>query len=73
MKKVFLGISIIAFAASCKEVPEGGNKGRLKLEAGTEHYSDDVQGHVVEEAAKVVVDSTATSTPVTPVVKDSVK
>lgn len=71
MKKVFLGISIIAFAASCKEVPEGGNKGRLKLEAGTEHYSDDVQGKVADEAAVLVVDSTKASTEA--IVKDSVK
>ena len=44
MKKVLLGISIAALVVSCKKVPDGSNKGRIKLEDGVERYSEDPQG-----------------------------
>lgn len=43
MKKIILALSITALAISCKKLPEGGNKGVLKLEEGVERYTDDVQ------------------------------
>ena len=36
MKKVVLGLSLVALATSCKKLPEGGNKGVLKLEEGVD-------------------------------------
>lgn len=44
MKKIVLGIAIASLVISCKKVSAGGNLGRLKLESGSERYSDDVQG-----------------------------
>ena len=44
MKKIVLGVALAAFLVSCKKPTEGGNLGRLKLEEGTERYSDDSQG-----------------------------
>ena len=42
MKKIILGAAIASLAVSCKKVPEGGNRGVLKMEKGVERYSDDV-------------------------------
>lgn len=44
MKKILFALSAAVLVACCKKVPEGGNKGVLKLEEGAEHYSNDVQG-----------------------------
>lgn len=44
MKKLVICLAVAAVAIGCKKLPEGGNKGRLKLEEGTERYSDDVRG-----------------------------
>lgn len=44
MKKIFLGAAVALFVIGCQKPPEGGNMGRLKLEPGTERYSDDHQG-----------------------------
>ena len=75
MKKVLLGLSIVALVVSCKDVPQGGNKGRVKLDDSVEHYSDDVQGADHGDHAtvdhKVATDSVAAKTEV--VVKDSIK
>lgn len=38
MKKAFLGFVVLAMVASCKKVPDGGNKNILKLEEGVERY-----------------------------------
>ena len=38
MKKVVLGLSLVALATSCKKLPEGGNKGVLKLEEGVAQH-----------------------------------
>ncbi len=75
MKKVFLGISIAALVVSCKDVPEGGNKGRLKLDDNAEHYSNDEQApldaaHATTEH-KAAADSVATK--VEAVAKDSIQ
>lgn len=54
MKKVLVGVSIAALVVSCKKVPEGGNKGRIKLEDNVERYSEDPQGdgHTAGHAAQ---------------------
>lgn len=68
MKKLILGFSVAAMALSCQKLPEGGNHGALKLEEGTERYSDDVPGHsehaaghkeAAEKHEAVKTDSTA--------------
>ncbi len=54
MKKLVICLAIATVAVSCKKVPQGGSKGVLKLEEGTERYSDDHQGgeaHATHEAA----------------------
>lgn len=50
MKKLLIGLSIAAVAVSCKKIPEGGNKGVLKMEEGVEHYADAerTSGHAEE-------------------------
>lgn len=40
MKKVLLGFAAAALVLSCKKVPEGGNKGVLKIEEGVERYDN---------------------------------
>jgi hypothetical protein len=44
MKKLVICLAIATVAVSCKKVPQGGNKGALKLEEGVERYSDDPSG-----------------------------
>ncbi|MBW8360865.1 MAG: hypothetical protein K0M56_01615 [Kaistella sp.] len=44
MKKIILGVLLAGTVLSCKKVPEGGNLGVLKLEEGTERYSEDQPG-----------------------------
>lgn len=54
MKKLVICLAIATVAVSCKKVPQGGNKGTLKLEEGVDRYSDDHQGgeaHATHEAA----------------------
>ncbi|EFK34467.1 Uncharacterised protein [Chryseobacterium gleum] len=53
MKKLVICLAIATVAVSCKKVPQGGNRGALKLEEGVERYSDDPQGgaHGHEAAA----------------------
>lgn len=54
MKKLVICLAIATVAVSCKKVPNGGNRGTLKLEEGVERYSDDAQGgeaHGGHEAA----------------------
>lgn len=54
MKKLVICLAIATVAVSCKKVPQGGNRGTLKLEEGVERYSDDPQGgaHGHEAAAE---------------------
>lgn len=40
MKKLVLGLAVASLVLSCKKVPEGGNKGVLKLKDGVEKYDD---------------------------------
>ncbi|MBP1163711.1 hypothetical protein JOE44_000595 [Chryseobacterium sp. PvR013] len=79
MKKLVICLAIATVAVSCKKVPQGGNKGTLKLEEGVERYSDDSQGeahgheaaatehkeeaHAKSEAAAPKTDSTAAAKP----------
>ncbi|WP_126650944.1 hypothetical protein [Chryseobacterium aureum] len=53
MKKLVICLAIATVAVSCKKVPQGGNRGTLKLEEGVERYSDAPQGeaHGHEAAA----------------------
>lgn len=44
MKKLIICLAIATVAISCKKIQAGGNKNIIKLEEGTERYSDDVQG-----------------------------
>lgn len=53
MKKLVICLAVAAVAVSCKKLPEGGNKGVLKLEEGTERYSDDVRSSGAHEGAEV--------------------
>ncbi|WP_299179017.1 hypothetical protein [uncultured Chryseobacterium sp.] len=43
MRKLIICLAVATVAVSCKKVPDGGNKGTLKLEEGVERYSDDEQ------------------------------
>lgn len=52
MKKIVLGIALASFVIACKKIPQGGSLGRLKLEEGTERYSDDPQGTYHESSEK---------------------
>lgn len=79
MKKLVICLAIAMVAVSCKKVPQGGNRGTLKLEEGVERYSDDPQGeahgheagaaehkeeaHATPEAAAPKADSTAAAKP----------
>ncbi|MCP1300311.1 hypothetical protein J2795_001180 [Chryseobacterium bernardetii] len=79
MKKLVICLAIATVAVSCKKVPQGGNRGTLKLEEGVERYSDDPQGeahgheagaaehkeeaHATPEAAAPKTDSTAAAKP----------
>ncbi|WP_426478768.1 hypothetical protein ACP3T3_04730 [Chryseobacterium sp. CBSDS_008] len=62
MKKLVICLAIATVAVSCKKVPQGGNKGTLKLEEGVERYSDDPQGgaHGHEAAAEHKEEAPAT-------------
>lgn len=44
MKKLVLCLALATVAVSCKKIQAGGNKNIIKLEEGTERYSDDHQG-----------------------------
>ena len=53
MKKLVLCLALATVAVSCKKIQAGGNKSVIKLEEGTERYSDDHQtsdhaGHVAD-------------------------
>lgn len=41
MKKSLIILAAAASLTACKKVPEGGNKGVIKMEEGQEHYTDD--------------------------------
>ncbi len=73
MKKVILVIAIAGFAVSCKKVPQGGNKGVLKMEGDVHRYSDDEMkdGHSAthEEQEVVISDSLKKTTDTVKVVK----
>ena len=58
MKKIILVFACASFVVSCKKIQAGSNKGVLKMEEGTERYSDDVKGTYVEAPAANVADST---------------
>ncbi|TXF79098.1 hypothetical protein [Chryseobacterium sp.] len=63
MKKIILGVLLAGTVMSCKKIQPGGNLGALKLEEGTERYSEDQPGsantvHAVPEA-HADADSTA--------------
>lgn len=51
MKKSILALAILSMAAACKKVPEGGNKGAIKIKEGVEHYSDDEHRTVLKPVA----------------------
>ncbi|UOE42289.1 OmpA family protein [Chryseobacterium suipulveris] len=40
MKKIVLGIALASFVISCKKIQAGSNKGVLRMDEGTERYSD---------------------------------
>lgn len=44
MKKLVICLALATVAVSCKKIQAGGNKNIIKLEEGTERYSDDHQG-----------------------------
>ncbi|MCX8523415.1 hypothetical protein OF897_05730 [Chryseobacterium formosus] len=44
MKKLVICLALATVAISCKKIQAGGNKNVIKLEEGTERYSDDHQG-----------------------------
>ncbi|MCD1117032.1 hypothetical protein [Chryseobacterium turcicum] len=44
MKKIVICLALATVAVSCKKIQAGGNKNIIKLEEGTERYSDDHQG-----------------------------
>lgn len=81
MKKIILGVLLAGTVLSCQKVTEGGNLGVLKLEEGTERYSEDQPGSAnFVDAAPAhgeiarKTDSTAASHNATePAKKDSVK
>lgn len=43
MRKLIICLAIATVAVSCKKIQAGGNKSVLKMEEGTERYSDDKQ------------------------------
>ena len=75
MKKIILGIAIAGLAISCQKVQAVGNTGILKMENGTERYSDDVMSDEATakvqqmQATKMMEDSSATTTIVQPVME----
>jgi len=44
MKKLVIYLALATVAVSCKKIQAGGNKNMIKMEEGTERYSDDPQG-----------------------------
>ena len=44
MRKLIICLAVATVAVSCKKIQAGGNKNIIKLEEGTERYSDDHQG-----------------------------
>ncbi|MGI9652501.1 hypothetical protein [Chryseobacterium sp. RLHN22] len=77
MKKLVLCLALATVAVSCKKIQAGGNKNIIKLEEGTERYSDDEQtsgheedlskghgeaGHGAYEPAAVAPKSDSTAT-----------
>ncbi len=77
MKKLVLGVAIASLVISCKKVAEGSNKGVIKLEEGTERYTDDVihgDGMPAEDhKAEVKYSAKATEHKEVEVKKDSAK
>ena len=64
MKKVLIGCAAMAFILSaCKEVPQGGNKGVIKVEEGVERYDDHEVRASQPYPSAVAMDSTATEAP----------
>jgi len=65
MRKLIICLAITTVAVSCKKIQAGGNKNIIKLEEGTERYSDDHQGgaeahgHGHEAAAEHKEEATA--------------
>ena len=57
MKKLVICLALATVAVSCKKIQAGGNKNIIKLEEGTERYSDDVKGTYVEAPAANVAES----------------
>ena len=57
MKKIILVFACASFVVSCKKIQAGSNKGVLKMEEGTERYSDDVKGTYVEAPAANVAET----------------
>ncbi len=44
MKKLILGLAVVSMAVACKKVPDGTNKGVIKMDHSAESYRDDHQG-----------------------------
>ncbi len=61
MKKIIFAIAVATTVIACQKIPEGGNKGRLKLEEGVERYSEDHQnGGAVHSSGESVAASHTT-------------
>lgn len=48
MKKLIFCAALALAATSCKKVPQGGNKGAMKIEEGVERYSDDEHRTIIK-------------------------
>lgn len=66
MKKLVLGVSFLGLLASCNKIQPGSNHGVLRMEGGTERWSDD---HKADNQS--VAKDTAAATAQTPVAGDS--
>lgn len=51
MKKIILLAAAATLVMSCKKVPNGGNKGAIKIVDGVERYTDDQHRTVIEAKA----------------------
>ncbi len=47
MRKIVICLALASMAASCKKIPQGGNKNALKMEEGTARYSDATEHRTV--------------------------
>jgi hypothetical protein len=52
MKKLILGVALASLVISCKKVQAGGNIGVLKMEEGTDRYSEEEMKDEKVEAEK---------------------